>query len=382
MDVVERCEQLEAEGRTICHMEVGQPASGAPSKVIEAAKTALNSDKLGYTNAKGIKPLREAIATSYKTKYGIDIPSERVIVTTGSSAAFMFAFLGCFDQDDNIGLCSSGYPCYRNLMKALGLNYISIPVNKEYKVTSKELKEEIIRRKENNLKPLKGLILSNPSNPTGAMLDKQEVSDLCKTCDDNGICFISDEIYHGISYGKTEHSALEFSDQALIINSFSKYYSMTGWRLGWMVVPTEMINVMNKLSQNMYINAPTLSQISAIEAFNCEEELQSHVARYSKNRAIVLSTLESLDLLSGASPSDGAFYVYVDLKHAGVDDAPKLCKRILEEAGVALTPGVDFEDAESGLGLQRVRFSYSRSTDEVEEGMKRFKTWWLQNMAK
>jgi aspartate/methionine/tyrosine aminotransferase len=266
-------------------------------------------------------------------------------------------------------------------MKALGLNYVSIPVNKEYKITAKELNEEINRRKVNNLKPLKGLILSNPSNPTGAMLDKQEVQDLCQTCDDNGIIFISDEIYHGISYGKKEHSATEFSDKSIIINSFSKYYSMTGWRLGWMVVPLELVNVMNKLSQNMYINAPTLSQVAAIEAFNCDEELQQHVTRYTTNRNIVLTTLESLDLLKGASPADGAFYVYVDLKHAGVDNAPALCQRILEEAGIAITPGVDFEDAESGLGFQRVRFSYSRSTEEVQEGMNRFKKWWLENMS-
>lgn len=212
------------------------------------------------------------------------------------------------------------------------------------------------------------------------MLNKEEVEDLCNLCNDNEITFISDEIYHGISYGKKEHSAAEFTDKAVIINSFSKYYSMTGWRLGWMVVPEELVNVMNKLSQNMYINAPTLSQIAAVEAFDCDEELQEHVKRYTKNRDIVLSTLESLNLPH--SPADGAFYVYVDLKHVGVTDAPMLCQRILSEAGVAITPGVDFEDAESGLGLQRVRFSYSRSTDEVQEGMTRLKDWWLQNMSK
>lgn len=253
-------------------------------------------------------------------------------------------------------------------------------MNKEFKITAKELKEEIIRRRESNLVPLKGLILSNPSNPTGAMLDKQEVNDLCKLCEEENILFISDEIYHGISYGKKEHSAVEFSDKAIIINSFSKYYSMTGWRLGWMIVPNELIQVMNKLSQNMYINAPTLSQIAAVEAFNCDEELQGHVQKYAKNREIVLKTLESLGLLECCSPADGAFYVYLDLLKAGVKDTPSLCKRILNEAGVAITPGVDFEDAESGLGLQRVRFSYSRSTDEVSQGMERFKNWWLKYM--
>jgi aspartate/methionine/tyrosine aminotransferase len=226
MDVLARAVELEDQGRSVCHMEAGQPSTNAPSKVIEEASRALLADKLGYTNALGILPLREAIARHYKTKYDVDIDPSQVVVTTGSSAAFMFAFLGCFDIGDHVALCSSGYPCYRNLMKASDLHSVSIPVNDEFKVTAKELLATIANRQEQHLPPLKGLILSSPSNPTGAMLSPDELRHLCEVCEAHGILFISDEIYHGISYGKTEATALSFSPTALVINSFSKYYSM------------------------------------------------------------------------------------------------------------------------------------------------------------
>jgi aspartate/methionine/tyrosine aminotransferase len=244
-------------------MEVGQPGTGAPQPVIDASKHALDTDKLGYTSSLGIVQLREKISKYYAEKYKVDVPMERIIITTGSSAAFMLSFLGLFDKDDVIALCSSGYPCYRNIMKATDLDAATIMINSDFKVTAKELSVEIARRAAASLPPLKGLILSSPGNPTGAMLSPVELRDLCALCEENDIQFISDEIYHGITYGtQTETTALSVTDQAVVINSFSKYFSMTGWRLGWMVVPPHLVDVMNRLNQNMFINAPTLSQAS------------------------------------------------------------------------------------------------------------------------
>jgi aspartate/methionine/tyrosine aminotransferase len=237
MDVAARATELEKEGRSICHMEVGQPSTGAPSLVLKAARDILDKNILGYTAAMGISDLREKIAEHYHTKYGAVISSDRVVVTTGSSAGFCMAFLGFFDVGQSVALCSSGYPCYRNIMKATGLHSVNIPVNQEFKVTSVELDTEIQRRKVAGESCLSGLILSSPGNPTGAMLTPSELEKLCHTCKENGILFLSDEIYHGISFGsdgkkREEASAVQFCDNAVVINSFSKYFSMTGWRLG------------------------------------------------------------------------------------------------------------------------------------------------------
>ena len=344
MDVLARAIEIESTGSQVCHMEAGQPSTNAPSKVIEEALRAVQHENIGYTNAIGILPLRQAIAKHYLSKYEVEVSPEQVIITTGSSAAFLFAFLGCFDHGDCVALCSSGYPCYRNLMKATNLNPISIPMNNEFKITAKELMQAIERRKELKLPPIKGLILSSPSNPTGAMLSDIEMEELCKVCISNGILFISDEIYHGISYGnQKEVTALSYSKSAIVINSFSKYYSMTGikntflisskyalvgWRLGWMIVPPSLVSTMNRLSQNMYINAPTLSQIAAVKAFECNEELDKLVEVYRVNRQCVLDTLAELNILD-VSPADGAFYVYADLSKQGITDTMDLCKRYL-----------------------------------------------------
>ena len=386
MDVLARATELEREGRHICHMEVGQPSTGAPKAILEAAQRQLSNSILGYTNALGIDELRQKIATHvYKDKYGVEVSPSRIVITTGSSAGFCLIFLGCFDIGDHIALCSSGYPCYRNIMKATGLHSVNIAVNRDFKVTAVELLAEIVRRQTAEEAPLKALIMSSPSNPTGAMLTPDELRDLCQTCDAHNILFLSDEIYHGISYtDSAEASAVQCTDRAIVINSFSKYFSMTGWRLGWLVVPPSLVDVMNRLSQNMYINAPTLSQYAALSAFEPEvtTELNAHVVKYRTNRDIVLATLKDLQIDQNASPADGAFYVYVDLAREGVTDSGAVCRRLLEEAGVAITPGLDFEDPASGLGHQRLRFSYSRSTDEVQEGMRRFKQWWVDNMKK
>ena len=237
MDVVARATILESEGRSICHMEVGQPSTGAPSLVLNAARDILDKNILGYTAAMGISDLRQKIATHYSHKYGTTVSPDRVVVTTGSSAGFCMAFLGCFDAGQSVALCSSGYPCYRNIMKATGIHSVNIAVNKEFKITAEELKKEVNRRSTEGESPLSGLILSSPGNPTGAMLTPHELEELCGVCEKNNILFLSDEIYHGISFGlngerKEEASAVQYSESCIVINSFSKYFSMTGWRLG------------------------------------------------------------------------------------------------------------------------------------------------------
>ena len=237
MDVLERANQLQAEGNKVFHCEVGQPETGAPSTVAKAAVEALTEPRvMGYTDAFGLLPLREKISQYYQKKYGLTedhVPTKRIVVTTGSSGGFLLAFTGCFDAGDFVAIASSGYPCYRNILSALGCKLATIPINKDFKLTATELQAEIARRIEAGETPIKGLILSSPSNPTGAMLSPEELENLCQLCESENILFISDEIYHGITYGMTEATALQFSSNALIINSFSKYYSMSGWRLGW-----------------------------------------------------------------------------------------------------------------------------------------------------
>ena len=245
MDVVARATELEKQGRSISHMEVGQPSTGAPSLVLNAARDILDKNILGYTAAMGISDLREKIATHYLNKYQTVVSPDRIVVTTGSSAGFCMAFLGCFDAGQSVALCSSGYPCYRNIMKATGIISVNIPVNKEFKITALEVEVEVERRKIAGENPLSGLILSSPGNPTGAMLTPMELELLCGVCDRNNILFLSDEIYHGISFGsdgkkKEEASAVTFSESCIVINSFSKYFSMTGWRLGKILSITKL----------------------------------------------------------------------------------------------------------------------------------------------
>jgi aspartate/methionine/tyrosine aminotransferase len=288
MDVLARAGELEREGRSIVHMEVGQPQTGGPRGVVEAAKKALDEDRLGYTAALGTTSLRERIATHYQEKYGVAVAPSRVVVTTGSSGAFLLSFISLFDAGDRVALASAGYPCYRNILNALGCEVVTVPINEEYKVTAKELGRTLDTLPNAAEKPLKGIILSSPSNPTGAMLTPSELEEMAKLCESRGVAFISDEIYHGICFGKEDETALRFSSRAWVINSFSKYYSMTGWRLGWMIVPESFVDPVNRLAQNMYINAPTLSQIAAVAAFDCKEELEGHMLKYKENRSILL----------------------------------------------------------------------------------------------
>jgi len=394
LDILRRANALEREGRDILHLEVGQPESGAPALVAKAAADALTGPPrkvMGYTEACGLPALRQKITAHYGNKYGLKgeegtIDIKNIVITTGSSGAFLLAFTACFDVGDVVAVASSGYPCYRNILKSMGCEIATVPINEDFKLTAKELLSEVRRRETEGLKPIKGLILSSPSNPTGVMLDKAEVEAMCIACDDNNIQFISDEIYHGITYGtKVEATARSFSKNAIVINSFSKYYSMSGWRLGWMVVPDRLIDPINRLQQNMFINAPTISQTAAIMCWEEDtiRELESHVAKYSKNRERVLQELENIPEIEekNIAPADGGLYVYVDLGKDNV--APDLgsvamCSALLEEEGVAFTPGIDFEDPKSELGDRRFRISYAGSIDNVSDAMKRFRTFWIR----
>jgi aspartate/methionine/tyrosine aminotransferase len=289
----------------------------------------------------------------------------------------------CFDVGDYVAIASSGYPCYRNILSALGCKLATVTINKEFKLTAKELKEEISRRKDSGEIPLKGLILSSPSNPTGAMLHPEELQALCQLCEKENILFISDEIYHGISYGAEEATALQYSSKAIIINSFSKYYSMSGWRLGWMVIPESLMDAINSLQQNMFINAPTISQTAAMKCWdeNTIKELEGHVQKYRTSRELILEQLKKFKELDpkNIAPADGGFYIYIDLGDENI--APgfgsvKMCEELLETYHVAFTPGNDFEDPESSLGDRRFRISYAGGINAVREAMDRFYQFW------
>ena len=393
MDVLRRANQLEAEGKTVYHCEVGQPESGAPKTVAQAAVAALTGDanqsRMGYTDAFGLIALREKIAEHYKEKYSLpadkEVGTDRIVVTTGSSGGFLLAFTACFDAGDVVAIASSGYPCYRNISQALGLELANVPINEEFKLTAKELRKEIEDRKASCKKRISGLILSSPSNPTGAMLSVQELKEVCELCEQEGIRFLSDEIYHGISYGKEAATALSFSSTALVINSFSKYYSMSGWRLGWMVLPPDLVDPINTLQQNMFINAPTISQTAAIKCWEPDTiaELETHVAKYGKSREFVLAQMDSISEIppKNIAPADGGFYVYVDLgedlvcREKGLGST-EMCRMLLEEKGVAFTPGTDFEDPSGNLGDRRFRISYAGGTSVVADAMNHFKDFW------
>jgi len=386
MDVLHRANELQADGHDVVHCEVGQPETGAPERVARAAVEALIEPQImGYTDAFGLMALRQRISDHYDKKYKMEksIPTNRVVVTTGSSGGFLLAFTACFDAGDFVAIASSGYPCYRNILSALGCNLVNISVNDSFKLTATELKQEIGARKANGDVAIKGLILSSPSNPTGAMLDSSELKDLCELCERNGIQFLSDEIYHGISYGKKESTALNYSDKALVINSFSKYYSMTGWRLGWMIIPENLIDPINALQQNMFISAPTISQTAAIKCWENDtiKELEQHVAKYRISRSVVLDELKKISDLDAKNiaPADGGFYIYLDLGERNV--APgfgsiALCKALLDEEHVAFTPGNDFEDPAGPLGDRRLRISYAGGVDTVKTAMERFRRFW------
>lgn len=364
MDVMRAAAERAATGADVLHLEVGQPATGAPQGVVAAAQAALGRDILGYTDAFGIPSLRQAIARHYRARYGLDLDPERVVVTTGSSGAFLLAFLAAFDAGDRVGLATPAYPAYRNILSALDLRPVMLEagIAERYQATM-----TLVRRAP---QALDGLIVASPANPTGTMLPPDELAAIARHCEASGIRLISDEIYHGITFGAPEATALAFSDEAIVINSFSKYFSMTGWRLGWMVVPKRLLRAVECLTQNFFISPPAISQHAAVAAFDCRDELDRNVARYRDNRALLLEELPKAGF-DRLAPSDGAFYLYADVAHL-TNDSRDFCRRMLAEIGVAVTPGVDFDPAR---GNGTLRICYAGSTETMAETARRLRSW-------
>ena len=363
MDVMAAAAAKEAAGDTVIHLEVGQPSTPAPKGALAAAHAALDADRIGYVAALGMPALRERIARHYREQYNADVSPERVIVTTGSSGGFPLAFLASFDAGDRVALAAPGYPAYRNILSALHLEAVDIPTTlaDRYQPTVAELEKA---------GPIAGLIVASPSNPTGTMVTRSELKALSGWCDDHHVRLVSDEIYHGIVYEGEATSAAEVSTHAIVVNSFSKYFSMTGWRVGWLVVPEELVRPIERLTQNFFISVPTLSQYAALAAFDCRDELDAHVARYKANRDLLMAGLPAAGL-DRLTPAQGAFYIYADVSHL-TNDSRDFCKRMLQEAGVATTPGVDFDRAR---GAGTLRISFAGSMAEMEEAVRRLKAW-------
>lgn len=349
------------------HLEVGQPGTPAPRAVIEAARRALTDHRLGYTESFGIPELRDRIARHYRDAYGIAVGAERVVVTTGSSGAFLLAFLAAFDAGDRLALADPGYPAYRNILMALDLEPVGLAAAAEdsFQPTPASLDAMVASGGR-----LDGLIIASPANPTGSMLSAGALAALSAWCRGRGVRLISDEIYHGIVFGEPAATALQFTDDAIVVNSFSKYYSMTGWRLGWMIVPPDLLRSVEVLSQNLFISPPTLPQLAALAAFDAREELEGNVARYRRNRDILLGRLPQAGFRRFAAP-DGAFYLYADVAHL-TNDSEEFCRRMLAEAGVAATPGTDFDPLR---GRAYVRFSFAGTEADMEEAARRLIAW-------
>jgi len=366
MDVLSAAAAKERRGDSVIHMEVGQPSAPAPRAVREAAKAALDLGRIGYTEALGIAALRERIARHYRDAYGVSITPERVIVTTGSSAGFVLAFLSLFDTGRRVAITAPGYPAYRNILEALGIEPVVIPLTKAegWIMTARAVE------KAHAEKPLHGILAMSPANPSGTMIGRKALAELGETCRRLGLWFVSDEIYHGLTYGEAASTALASDDDAVVINSFSKYYCMTGWRIGWIVVPERLVRPIERLAQNLYISPPYLSQVAALAAFDATEELEAVKAGYARNRAYLLEELPKIGLTE-MHPVDGAFYIYADIARY-TNDSIGFCRRMLEETGVAATPGLDFDPIE---GAHYMRLSFAGSESDCRETVERLKGW-------
>jgi aspartate/methionine/tyrosine aminotransferase len=366
MDVMAAAARIEARGGRVVHMEVGQPAARAPATAIAAAKAALDTGDIGYTQALGIAPLRARIARHYADAYGVTVEPERIVVTTGSSAGFILAFLALFEPGDRVAVACPGYPPYRHILTALGCEPVMIEISAAtgWAITVDALLAAHRRT------PLKGVLVASPANPTGTMMRPEALADLIAAAEGEGIRFISDEIYHGLDYAFAAETAAKFSETAVIINSFSKYFCMTGWRVGWMVVPDALVRPVERLQQNLAISVPTLSQIAAAAAFDGRDEMEGVKHGYEENRRILVDGLPRAGLAKFL-PVDGAFYLYADVSRF-TDDSFDFAKRMLEEAGVAATPSIDFDPMR---GRHFVRFCYAGSADEMRDAVARIGHW-------
>ncbi|MBS7540240.1 pyridoxal phosphate-dependent aminotransferase [Ancylobacter lacus] len=362
MDVMARAAEIEAAGGRVIHMEIGQPAAQAPLAARQAAARAAMESPVGYTNALGIPSLRARIARHYAERYGLDVDPGRIVVTTGSSGGFILAFLALFEPGDRVALASPGYPPYRHILHALGCEPVLIETNaaSRWSITPEALAEAHASA------PLKGVLVASPANPTGTMMTPEALATLAATAGDLGIRFISDEIYHGLDYAFPAVTAASLSAEVTVIHSFSKYFCMTGWRVGWMVLPLSMIRAVERLQQNLSISVPTLSQFAAEAAFDGAAEMEAVKHGYEANRRLLSAGLPAAGLPE-FMPVDGAFYLYADVSRF-TSDSTALARRLLDEAGVAATPGVDFDPAR---GHHYLRLSYCGSESDMREGVER-----------
>jgi aspartate/methionine/tyrosine aminotransferase len=366
MDVMAAAARIEAAGGHVIHMEVGQPAAPAPRTAIAAAHAALEQGRIDYTSALGIPSLRARIARHYRETYGCEVDAERIVATTGSSGGFILAFLAMFEPGDRVAVTVPGYPPYRHILTALGCEPVLIETTSE---TRHALTGEALLAAHRKA-PLKGVLVGSPANPTGTMMSREALESLMRAAESAGIRFISDEIYHGLDYAFPAVTAAALSADALVINSFSKYFCMTGWRVGWMVVPEALVRPIERLQQNLSISVPTLSQIAAEAAFDGREEMEAIKHGYEENRRILIEGLPRAGLTKFL-PVDGAFYLYADVSDFTADSF-EFAKAMLEKAGVAATPGVDFDPIH---GRSFIRFCYARSAEEMREAVARIARW-------
>lgn len=350
----------------VIRMEVGQPGTGAPRGAAEAAIRALRAgEPMGYTEAFGLRSLRERIAQHYADRYGLAVPATRIAVTVGASGAFPLAFLAAFDPGDAVAMVAPFYPPYANILTALGMRPVLLPCD-----ASTRFQPTVAMLERLDPRP-EGLIIASPCNPAGTMLPPEDLAAIARWCEANGVRLISDEIYHGLTYGEVqETTAAAFSGSAVVVNSFSKYFSMTGWRIGWLLLPEDLVRPVECLAQNMFISAPHVSQVAAEAAFDCIPELEENRARYRRNRALLLRELPGAGL-DRLSPADGAFYLWADIGHL-TNDSPEFCARMLAEASIAATPGVDFD---RDRGSRFLRLSYCGPEAEMAEATARLKLW-------
>jgi aspartate/methionine/tyrosine aminotransferase len=366
MDVVAAAARLEAQGRRIIHLEVGQPAAPAPASALAAARAALSGRALGYTETLGIRSLRRRIARAYREWHGLDIDPERVVVTTGSSAGFVLAFLAAFETGDRVAVALPGYPPYRHILAALGCEPVPLETGERtrWSITGESLLAQ------HRSRPLKGVVVGSPANPTGTMMNASALGDLIRCAEDAGIAVISDEIYHGLDYAFAAETAARISSDAIVINSFSKYFCMTGWRIGWMLVPPVLVRTVERLQQNLAVSVPTLSQIAAEAAFDGRAELHEVKRGYEENRRILLDGLSRAGF-NRIAPADGAFYLYADVSDFSADSFD-FAGRMLADVGVAVTPGLDFDPLR---GNNFIRFCYAGSAAQMAEAIERIGAW-------
>jgi aspartate/methionine/tyrosine aminotransferase len=364
MRVIDAVVARRASGLPVIDLAAGQPSTPAPAAVRAAARTAVDTDRIGYTNALGIPPLRAAIAQHYRDKVGVDVAAANVAVTTGSSGGFLYAFLAAFDAGDSVVMARPGYPAYRNMLSALGCRVVELPCGPETRFQPTVAQLDALDE------PPAGLIVASPANPTGTMVPPDELRALLDWCTDHGTRFISDEIYHGISYGVPTTSAWSLGRDSIVVNSFSKYFSMTGWRIGWLLVPDELLDAVDRLAGNFTICPPALSQLAAVAAFDAYDELDANVARYAANRAMLLDALPAIGL-DKLAPADGAFYIYADVSQ-WTDDSLSWAARLLDEAGVAVAPGIDFDTVDGG---RFIRMCFAGDGDDIARAVELLGVW-------